>query len=82
MDSSTPLCLFTGRVEARDGEYVFTVPEQEVELGALEPGETYRVGAYPGVNTSSPASPESSVTTDRDDGEVQTTQRRTVSQPS
>jgi predicted RNA-binding protein with TRAM domain len=76
MDSSTPLCLFTGRVEARNGEYVVTVPEQEVELGNLEPGESYRIGVYPGVNTSSPTSPESSVTTDRDDGEVQTTQRR------
>jgi predicted RNA-binding protein with TRAM domain len=81
MDSSTPLCLFTGRVEARDGEYVVTVPEQEVELGDLEPGESYRVGVYPGVNTSSPTSPESSVTTDRDGGEVQTTQRRAESQP-
>ena len=81
MDSSTPLCLFTGRVEGRDGEYVVTVPEQEVELGDLEPGESYRVGVYPGVNTSSPTSSESSVTTDRDGGEVQTTQRRTESQP-
>jgi hypothetical protein len=76
MDSSTPLCLFTGRVEARDGKYVVTVPEQEVELGDLEPGESYRVEVYPGVNTSGPAGSESSVTTDRDDGEVQTTQRR------
>jgi predicted RNA-binding protein with TRAM domain len=78
MDSSTPLCLFTGHVEARDGEYVVTVPEQEVELEALEPGESYRVGVYPGVNTSSPAS---SVTKDRDGGEVQTTQRRAEPQP-
>ncbi|RMB11638.1 hypothetical protein ATH50_3334 [Haloplanus aerogenes] len=44
MDSSTPLCLFTGRVEARDGEYVVTVPEQEVELGTLEPGESIESG--------------------------------------
>ena len=81
MDSSTPLCLFTGRVEARDGEYVVTVPEQEVELGALEPEESYRVGVYPGVNTSNPASAESSAATSRDDGEVQTMQRRAESQP-
>ena len=81
MDSSSPLCLFTGRVEARDGEYILTVPEQEVELGDLEPGESYRVGVYPGVNTSSPTSPESSVTTDRDGGEVQTMQRRAESHP-
>jgi predicted RNA-binding protein with TRAM domain len=81
MDSSTPLCLFTGRVEAQNGEYVVTVPEQEVELGDLEPGETYRVGVYPSVNTSRSASPESSVTTDRDGGEVQTTHGRAEPQP-
>lgn len=34
------------------------------------------------MNTSSPTKPKSSVTTDGDDSEVQTTQRRTVSQPS
>ncbi|MEF8973572.1 MAG: TRAM domain-containing protein [Haloarcula sp.] len=82
MDSSAPLCLFTGCVEARDGEYVVTVPEQEVELGTLEPGDTYRIGMYPGANSSSPASSQSPVATSRDDGEVQTTQRQTVSQPS
>jgi hypothetical protein len=52
MDSCTPLCLFTGRVESRDGEYVLTILEQETELGTLEPGDTYRVGVYPGISTS------------------------------
>lgn len=37
---------------------------------------------YPGVNTSASASPENSVATSRDDGEVQTTERQSVSQPS
>jgi predicted RNA-binding protein with TRAM domain len=46
MQSSTPLCLFTGRVEQRDGAYVLTVPEHEVDLGTLEPSETYRFGVY------------------------------------
>jgi predicted RNA-binding protein with TRAM domain len=82
MDPTTPLCLFTGRVEAQDGEYVVTVPEHEAGLGDLELGESYRVGVYPDAKTSSPTSPASSVTTDRDDGEVQTTERQTVSQPS
>ena len=53
MDSSTPLCLFTGRIESRDGEYVLTIPAQEIELGVLEPGDTYRVGVYPGISTAS-----------------------------
>lgn len=52
MELPAALCLFTGRVEERDGEYVVTVPQQEVELGALEPGDTYRVGMYPGVSPS------------------------------
>lgn len=67
MDSSTPLCLFTGRVESRDGEYVLTIPEQEVELGTLEPGDTYRVGVYPGISTSSTTTDDRHATgTDRD----------------
>jgi len=46
MQLSSALCLFTARVEQRDGECVLTVPDQELELGALEAGETYRVGVY------------------------------------
>jgi predicted RNA-binding protein with TRAM domain len=44
---STPLCLFTGRVDRRDGEYVLRIPEQELDLGTLESDEVYRVGVYP-----------------------------------
>jgi predicted RNA-binding protein with TRAM domain len=47
MDTSTPLCLFTGRVEERNGEYVLTIPDQEIELGTLQPGDTYQVGVSP-----------------------------------
>jgi predicted RNA-binding protein with TRAM domain len=50
MELPAALCLFTGRVEERDGEYVITVPQQEVDLGTVEPGESYRVGMYPGVS--------------------------------
>lgn len=37
-------CLFSGRVEVRDGSYVIEVPRDEVGLGAIEAGEVYRVG--------------------------------------
>ncbi|EMA61895.1 TRAM domain-containing protein [Halorubrum lipolyticum] len=37
------LCLFSADVREEDGEYVVEVPRREVEAGALEPGETYRV---------------------------------------
>jgi predicted RNA-binding protein with TRAM domain len=37
-------CLFSGRVEERDGSYVVEVPRSEVDLGTLRAGEVYRVG--------------------------------------
>ncbi len=37
------LCLFTARVEEREGRHVVEVPDREVDLGALEPGTTYRI---------------------------------------
>lgn len=36
-------CLFSATVEERDESYVVEVPEQEVRLGDVQPGETYRV---------------------------------------
>lgn len=53
MELSSALCLFSARVEARDGEYVVTVPEREVDLETLEAGGTYRVGVYPGASATS-----------------------------
>lgn len=53
MEFSVPLCLCTARVENRGGEYVVTIPKQEVELGTLDAGETCRVGLYPGPATAS-----------------------------
>ena len=57
MDSPIPLCLCTARVEDRGGDYVITLPKQEVELGTLDTGETYRVGLYPGPATASGTTP-------------------------
>ncbi|WP_082356901.1 TRAM domain-containing protein [Halorubrum tropicale] len=36
-------CLFSGKIEDRDGSYVVEIPEQEVRLGGLQADETYRV---------------------------------------
>jgi predicted RNA-binding protein with TRAM domain len=41
------LCLFSATVEQREDSYVIEVPEQELEMGALEADETYRVAALP-----------------------------------
>jgi predicted RNA-binding protein with TRAM domain len=37
------LCLFSERVREEDGTYVIEVPQREVDTGAIDPGDTYRV---------------------------------------
>jgi predicted RNA-binding protein with TRAM domain len=37
------LCLFSERVRSEDGTYVIEVPQREIETGAIDPDETYRV---------------------------------------
>jgi len=36
-------CLFSAQVTEADGTYRLEIPEQEVQLGGLSEGETYRV---------------------------------------
>jgi len=40
-------CLFSATVEEQGDSYVVEVPEQEVRLGDLQAGETYRVAVLP-----------------------------------
>jgi predicted RNA-binding protein with TRAM domain len=47
-------CLFGGAVEQRDGTYLIEVPEQEIELGDLQSGETYRVAVLGSPATDEP----------------------------
>jgi predicted RNA-binding protein with TRAM domain len=89
MQLSTPLCLFTGRVDHQNGEYVLRIPEQELDLGTLESDEVYRVGVYPTA-----ASTDSGRTESRESPEQQSSgtqgpqrtanpaKRRTVSETS
>jgi predicted RNA-binding protein with TRAM domain len=51
-------CLFAGAVEQRDGKYLIEVPEQEIEIGELQSGETYRVAVL-----GSPATDDANETT-------------------
>ena len=44
-------CLFSGKVEERDGAYVVEVPEQEISLGDIQVDETYRVAILPSPET-------------------------------
>jgi len=55
MDISDQLqCLFSGKVEERNGSYMIEIPEQELRLGNLEADETYRVAVLPSSTTSEP----------------------------
>ena len=55
MDISDQLqCLFTGKVEERNGSYMIEIPEQELRLGNLEADETYRIAVLPSPTTSEP----------------------------
>jgi len=47
-------CLFSAQVEERDGSYVVEVPRQEVRLGDVQNGETYRVALLPASSTDEP----------------------------
>jgi hypothetical protein len=47
-------CLFGGAVEQRDGTYLIEVPEQEIEIGDLQSGETYRVAVLGSPTTDEP----------------------------
>ena len=40
-------CLFSATVEERGDSYVVEVPENEVRLGDIQAGETYRVAVLP-----------------------------------
>lgn len=45
------LCLFSGRIERRDGTYVIEVPTSELEAGTVGSEETYRIGVFPPAPT-------------------------------
>ena len=48
------LCLFSGHVEERDDSYVVEVPRQELDVGTITEGATYRVAL---LSDGSPADP-------------------------
>lgn len=40
------LCVFTSRLKQENDSYVLEVPEQELEVGSLEQGKTYKVALF------------------------------------
>ena len=59
-------CLFSANVEERGDSYVFEVPEQEIRLGDIREGETYRVAVLP--SPSSDEATDTDTTTERERG--------------
>lgn len=58
--SDSLLTLFSGEVSRRNGKLVVEVPEREVELGEVAPGDTYRVAllAQPNLQNGSTPAPD------------------------
>lgn len=52
------LCLFSGQIEERAGSYVVEIPEQEIRLGDIEEGGTYRVAVLPAITETETKAPE------------------------
>lgn len=40
--------MFSAEVQRRDGDFVVSVPESEVDAGAIDPGQVYRVAILGG----------------------------------
>jgi predicted RNA-binding protein with TRAM domain len=55
--------MFSAEVRRRDGEFVVSIPESEVDAGAIDPGQVYRVAILGGpqvesARQESPSAPE------------------------
>ncbi len=45
--SDNLLCLFNGEVTEQKDSFVVEIPQQEVDIGSVNPGDTYRVAMLP-----------------------------------
>ena len=50
------LCLFTAQVSAEDDSFHIEIPEREIEIGAIDTTETYRVAMLPVESDTAPDS--------------------------
>jgi predicted RNA-binding protein with TRAM domain len=73
-------CLFSASIKERKNSYVVEVPEQELELGDLQQGETYRVAllSVPRDTEAEPASAGSHREREPPEPPVQEGEQRTV----
>lgn len=66
------LCLFSAEIEQRNGSFVVEIPEGEIALGGIAPGEPFRVALFPAASPRTGSDP-GPVTTE--DGERDGTER-------
>lgn len=59
-------CLYSASVEEQNGAYVIEVPDQELQLGDIEEGVTYRVALFSASSTSETKSGELTNASTRD----------------
>jgi predicted RNA-binding protein with TRAM domain len=52
------LCLYTARIESRDGAHVIDVPDREIHNGDIEAGGQYRVALLPAAGSDGSGSAE------------------------
>nr|WP_224450622.1 TRAM domain-containing protein [Haloprofundus salilacus] len=67
--SGNLLCLCTATIEEQDGSYVVELPEREIELGDIEPGDVYSLAVL---------SPEAGRESSASDGARASTSGRSV----
>lgn len=53
--SETVHCLFSAQVERRNGTAVVEIPESEIDIGAIDAGEVYRVAIVPAADDTTDA---------------------------
>jgi predicted RNA-binding protein with TRAM domain len=51
------LCLFSARIDTRDGSHVIDIPDAEFELGGLDEDAVYRVALLPAAGTETRSQP-------------------------
>jgi|APHM01.1.fsa_nt_gi Predicted RNA-binding protein, contains TRAM domain len=73
-------CLFSASIEERENSYVVEIPDQEVDLGSLQQGETYRVAFLSAIADTDTKSPSSESHREREPPEspVEEGEQRTV----
>ncbi|MEF8829042.1 MAG: TRAM domain-containing protein [Haloarcula sp.] len=61
------LCLFSGNVEERDDSYVVEIPQQELDVGSISAGATYRVALLSDGSTAEPSTADTATDTGSDE---------------